>query len=207
MIIEQVTVADAEELLEIYRPYVEKTAITFEYDVPSVSEFEGRIKEISAKYPYIKAVEDGQITGYAYAGVFKGRRAYDWSVETTVYVKEDRKGEGIGRALYAKLEEMLKEMGVLNMNACIGVPRKRLSLNRDACKEADNICPEEKPDETISYDSVFFHEKMGFEMVGRFHDSGYKFGKWYDMVWMEKMIGDHNENCGNVRFGMHFGTK
>ena len=89
MKIEKVTVEDAEELLEIYAPYVENTAITFEYDVPSKDEFEERIKNISAKYPYIKAVHEGKIVGYAYAASFKDRRAYDWSVETTIYVKNN----------------------------------------------------------------------------------------------------------------------
>ena len=88
MIIRTVTEKDAHELLEIYRPYVEDTAITFEYDVPSVEEFAERIRRISANYPYIAAVENGKIAGYAYAGVFKNRAAYDWSVEVTVYVKK-----------------------------------------------------------------------------------------------------------------------
>ena len=81
MKIERVTVEDAKELLEIYAPYVTDTAISFEYEVPSVEEFEERIRTISAILPYIKAVEDGKIIGYAYAGKFKGRKAYDWSVE------------------------------------------------------------------------------------------------------------------------------
>ncbi len=89
MTIERVTADDAEELLKIYAPYIEDTAITFEYDVPTTQEFAERIKNISSKYPYIKAVVNGQIAGYAYAGCFKDRRAYDWSVETTVYVKKD----------------------------------------------------------------------------------------------------------------------
>ena len=89
MRIEAVSIEDAEELLEIYAPYVEKTAISFEYDIPSVDEFRNRIDDISAKYPYIKAVdEDGSIMGYAYANTFKGRAAYDWCVETTVYVRK-----------------------------------------------------------------------------------------------------------------------
>ena len=100
MKIEKVTVEDAEELLEIYAPYVENTAITFEYDVPSKDEFEERIKNISAKYPYIKAVHEGKIVGYAYAASFKDRRAYDWSVETTIYVKNNCKRMGIGKVLY-----------------------------------------------------------------------------------------------------------
>ena len=87
MIIRTVTEKDAYELLEIYRPYVENTAITFEYDVPTVEEFSDRIRRISANYPYIAAVEKSEIVGYAYAGVFKNRAAYDWSVEVSIYVK------------------------------------------------------------------------------------------------------------------------
>ena len=81
MRIERVLPGDAEALLEIYAPYVEETAISFEYTVPTVSEFRRQIAEISAKFPYIKAVDgDGTILGYAYAGTFKARQAYDWNV-------------------------------------------------------------------------------------------------------------------------------
>ena len=84
------TERDAEELIEIYAPYVEKTAISFEYKVPSVQEFEQRIRRVLEKYPYIVAEKDGQIVGYAYAGVFKDRSAYDRAVETTVYVRNNQ---------------------------------------------------------------------------------------------------------------------
>lgn len=82
---------DAAKLLEIYAPYVEKTAVTFEYEVPAVTEFEKRIDHILGKYPYLVAERAGDISGYAYAGVFKDRAAYRWAVETTVYVREDMK--------------------------------------------------------------------------------------------------------------------
>lgn len=183
MTIEKATVDDAEEILGIYAPYVEKTAISFEYEVPSLSEFTGRIRDISARYPYIKAVENGEIVGYAYATAFKGRKAYDWSVESTVYVREDHKRSGVGRALYETLEKSLKEMGILNVNACIAY------LDGD------------RTDDNLTNDSCRFHEKMGYKMVGIFHDSGYKFGKWYDMIWMEKMLGEHGTDPGEVRFG------
>lgn len=71
---------DAERLVEIYRPYVETTAITFEYDVPTVGEFRGRMERTMEKYPYLVAEMDGYVVGYAYAGRFVGRAAYDWSV-------------------------------------------------------------------------------------------------------------------------------
>ena len=165
---------DAKVLLEIYAPYVKKTAITFEYDVPSVEEFARRISKVLQKYPYLVAEVNGEPVGYAYAGPFKERAAYDWAVETTVYVREDMKKSGIGRALYTALEEALAAQGILNLNACIAFP--------------------ENEDEYLTRDSVKFHERMGFETAGRFHKCGCKFGRWYDMVWMEKLIGEHVEN-------------
>lgn len=170
---------DAEALLEIYAPYVKNTAITFEYDVPTVEEFAGRMSNVLRRYPYLVAEVNGEPAGYAYAGPFKERAAYDWAVETTVYVKEDMKKHGIGRALYEALEKTLAAQGILNLNACIAFP--------------------EKEDEYLATDSVKFHKKMGFSEVGRFHKCGCKFGRWYHMVWMEKHIGTHEENPAEVR--------
>ena len=181
MRIQPVKVEDAKDLLNIYAPYVQNTAISFEYDVPSLDEFRDRIKRISSRYPYIKAMEDNVILGYAYATTFKSRQAYDWSVEVTVYVRQTERRKGIGRSLYEALEEALVRMGILNMNACIAVP-----------KEADVH---------LTMDSIYFHEKMGFQPVGTFHDSGYKFNTWYDMIWMEKMIGEHTDKPADVKFG------
>lgn len=179
--IERVNVEDAEELLSIYAPYVRDTAISFEYEVPSLSDFQERIRNISARLPYIKAVANHDILGYAYADSFHDRKAYDWSVETTVYVRQDVRRSGVGRLLYDTLEGMLRRIGILNMNACIAVPQGEDShLNRD---------------------SFHFHEKMGFRLVGTFHNSGYKFDTWYDMIWMEKMIGEHHKGQEAVKFG------
>ena len=172
---------DAEELLSIYAPYVRDTAISFEYEVPSLADFQDRIRSVSSALPYIKAVEDGEILGYAYAGKFKNRKAYDWSVEVTVYVRKDSRRSGVGKLLYHALEDSLKRIGVLNMNACIARPKKN--------------------DEYLSDDSYHFHEKMGFHLVGTFHNSGYKFDTWYDMIWMEKIIGEHQKNQCSVRYG------
>ena len=162
---------DAEALLAIYTPYVEKTAITFEYDVPSIDEFRNRIIAVSAKYPWLIAVDNGNIVGYAYASAFKERAAYQWSVETSIYVDKDRKRSGIGHLLHDALEEALKRQGVLNMNACIA------------------YC--EPEDEFLTLDSVRFHERLGYSLVAHFHKCGKKFDRWYDMVWMEKLIGEH----------------
>lgn len=165
------TLEDAKTLVEIYTPYVEKTVITFEYEVPSVEEFKGRMAHVLEKYPYLVAERDGEIVGYAYAGEFKSRAAYDWAVETTVYVREDQKKSGVGKALYMALEQILAEQNILNLNACIGYP--------------------EVEDEYLTKNSVQFHEHMGYRFVGEFYKCGYKFGRWYNMVWMEKHIGEH----------------
>lgn len=166
------TISDAKELLDIYAPYVTDTAISFEYDVPSLEEFEARIIDILKKYPYLVAENNGEILGYAYTHAFVGRAAYDHAVETTIYLKEGRTKMGIGRMLYEALERISSAQNILNMNACIGYP--------------------EPPDEHLTMNSVQFHEHMGYRMVGTFHNCGYKFGTWYHMVWMEKMIGKHN---------------
>ena len=163
--------SDAEALLKIYTPYVTGTAITFEYDVPSVTAFKERIAHTLEKYPYLVAEIDSVPVGYAYAGVFKGRAAYDWAVETSIYVRSDTRQSGIGRCLYDALEKVLSEQGILNMEACIAYPIHE--------------------DEHLTLDSVKFHTKMGYRMVGRFTACGYKYEQWYDMVWMEKLIGEH----------------
>ena len=169
--IRRATLADAESILDIYRPYVEETVITFEYLVPSLEEFRERIAHTLEKYPCIVAEQDSGIVGYACTGVFKDRAAYDWGVETTIYVKKDCKRGGIGRKLYTALEKVSAAQHILNLNACIGYP--------------------EVEDEYLTRDSAHFHEHLGYRLVGEFHKCGYKFGRWYDMIWMEKLIGDH----------------
>lgn len=171
--IRKASVSDAEELLGIYVPYVEKTAISFEWDVPSVSEFRRRIENTLKKYPYLVAEKDGEILGYAYTGAFVGRAAYDWAAEVSIYVKEDKRKTGVGRRLYQALEAVSQAQNILNLNACIGYP--------------------DEDDEHLTKNSVQFHGHLGYEMVGKFHKCGYKFGRWYHMVWMEKIIGTHED--------------
>lgn len=166
------TTDDAKELLEIYAPYITETAISFEYDVPDPDEFKMRIADTLQKYPYILAEKDGEILGYAYTNAFAGRAAYDWSVATTIYLKKGKTKTGVGRMLYEALERISKAQNVLNMNACIAYP--------------------EIEDEHLTLNSVQFHEHLGYRMVGTFHNSGYKFDTWYHMVWMEKIIGEHD---------------
>ena len=165
------TEADAEEILKIYAPYVLDTAITFEYDIPSAAEFSQRIQDILQKYPYIVALEENRIVGYAYATAFKERAAYDWAVETTVYLRQDCKGKGLGKRLYLALEDVLRRQNIINLNACI-------AYAPGADKHLDNT-------------SVAFHEHLGYTKVAHFTKCGYKFGTWYDMIWMEKTLSAH----------------
>lgn len=202
---------DAEALLSIYAPYVEHTAITFEYDVPSVEEFRERIVHTLQLYPYLvaerkiatnvaatseniehpeskehpenkeHAVHEGtpdlnasaEIVGYAYAGPLHARAAYAWSVETSIYVKESEKKSGIGKTLYLALEKVLAAQNITNVNACIASPVV--------------------DDEYLNHNSIQFHEHFGYSMVGEFHKCAYKFGRWYNMVWMEKIIAEHQD--------------
>ena len=165
------TPEDAAALAEIYAPYVRETAITFEYAVPSAAEFAGRIAHTLEKFPYLVAENDGEIVGYAYAGAFHPRAAYQWCAEMSVYVKRDVRRMGVGRKLYDAMETILCMQRLTNVEACIAVPSA--------------------PDAHLTMDSVRFHEKMGYRMVGAFHQCGYKFDTWYDMGWMEKHIGEH----------------
>lgn len=146
--------ADAAALLSIYAPYVEKTAITFEYEVPTVQEFKNRITSTLKRYPYLAAIRDGRIIGYAYASQFKERAAYDWAVETSVYVSGDARRTGAGSLLYEALENYLRRQNVINVNACIAYPNPG---------------------------SITFHEKYGYHTVGHFTKCGYKLGQWW--IW------------------------
>lgn len=169
---------NAAELLAIYKYYVENTAITFEIQTPTLEEFTARIEKTLKKYPYIVAVADGKIVGYAYAGPFKGRAAYDWAIETSIYVQKECRKMGIGRILLQKLEKILTKQNILNVYACITYA--------------------DVEDEYLTRASVHFHEKMGYRMVGIFNKCGHKFNRWYSMCWMEKMLGEHNPNQPKV---------
>ena len=169
---------DAPRILEIYAYYVEKTAITFEYEVPSLEEFKARMTKTMQKYPYLVILKDGIIEGYAYAGAFVGRKAYEWSCEMTIYLNHNAQKCGLGRKLYEELEERLKKMGILNLYACIGYPQKE--------------------DEFLTKNSAQFHEHLGYHLAGTFYNCGYKFNRWYHMVWMEKIIGSHLQNQNEI---------
>ena len=170
---------DAAGLLSIYAPYVEDTAITFEWEVPSLEAFRDRMVRILGDHPYLAAERDGELVGYACTGPFVGRAAYGWSVETTIYLRQDQRGRGLGRALYQALERCLAAQHIQNLNACI----------------AD---PAQERDPYLTGASAAFHAGLGYQLAGRFHKCGYKFGRWYDMIWMEKILGVHPERPPEV---------
>ena len=240
---------DAEALRTIYAPYVEETAITFEYEVPGVEEFRARIAHTLETYPYIVAVEeqpanagtahvDGtpvssapasgadevtgahrtseHIIGYAYVGRLHERAAYDWTVETSIYVDRSARKHGLGRQLYERLEAILRAMNIISVNACIAYPgtmnatdRTRTDL-QDRCTESgemtatmpDRMHAEYREgsadrdagigeDPYLNTNSPDFHAHLGYQLVGHFHACAYKFDRWYDMIWMEKWIAPH----------------
>lgn len=158
------TPADAPALAAIYKPYVETTDITFEYAAPSDAEFAARIAHTLERYPYLIAEEGGIALGYAYAGAFKSRPAYDWAVEVTVYVKMGFSGHGAGTLLYTELERCLSMQNIINLNACITYPNEK---------------------------SEAFHRKLGYKTIAHFTKCGYKSGAWKDMIWMEKFLCAH----------------
>ncbi|HEM3198500.1 TPA: N-acetyltransferase [Streptococcus suis 14A] len=159
---------DAADLVAIYAPYVEKTAITFETEVPTVEAFASRIEKTLEKFPYLVAVEEGKVVGYAYASTYYARAAYDWTVELSVYVSREARGKGIGSLLYDALEEELTARGFKNFLACIALPNPA---------------------------SLALHKKRGYEQVAHFKKVGYKFGTWHDIVWLQKsLVGENDED-------------
>ncbi len=189
LIIRFATPADAEALVAIYAPYILNTAITYEYEVPSAVEFAERIETYSRKYPYLVAELDGTPVGYAYACPLGTRPAFDWAVETAIYIREDCKGLGIGKALYEKLEVILKAMGIRTMTAAVASVAHNDPYLTDA--------------------SISFHLRMGFTPVGTFKNVGCKFGRWYDLTWLEKTIGryeidpPHPKTIGEIMDGAY----
>jgi L-amino acid N-acyltransferase YncA len=152
---------DAKEMLEIYRPYVLETPISFETEVPSLEEFQARIAETTKKFPWLVYERDGKILAYAYASPFKSRCAYEWSVESTVYVQKYFHGQGMGKALYENLLKILKAQGAVNVIGGISLPNAA---------------------------SVGLHEFYGFRKVANFQDVGFKLGQWWDVGYWQLQL-------------------
>ena len=166
--IRDVKIEDAKRLVEIYSPYVLNTAVSFEYEVPTLAEFEERIKNITKKYPYLVCEKDGKIIGYVYAHAYSLRKAYSWTVETSMSVDENFRRAGAGSLLYRELENRLKAMGIVNLLA--------------------GVAWSETEDEHLTHDSPKFHLKQGYTEVAFMKSVGKKFDRWYDLKWYQKKI-------------------
>lgn len=185
------TCADAPALSAIYAHYVRTTAVSFEYEAPSSEEFGARMEQVRAHHlPFLVAQDQGQLLGYAYASPFSERKAYLPSVELTIYLAPSHKRQGLGRALYQALEQELKTQGFENLYACIATPK--VTPIKDNVSLLHHALSDQQSYDYISWDSVRFHHQMGFRLVGVFSQCGFKFGQFFDMVFMEKLIGAHN---------------
>jgi L-amino acid N-acyltransferase YncA len=161
--IRSATEDDAGSLLDIYRPFVESSVVSFETLAPTVEEFSERIRKALASWQWLVAEQEGQCVGYAYGSSHRERAAYRWSVEVSAYVQPNHHRKGIGRSLYSKLFDDLSHIGFCNAYAGITLPNEA---------------------------SVALHRSVGFEFVGTFAAVGRKFGKWHDVAWFQRRLRD-----------------
>lgn len=161
MSIRAASASDIPAILEIYAPYVEKTAYSFEYTVPTLAAFTERFHAITAQFPWLVYERDGVLLGYAYASAPFTRAAFRWCSEASVYLAPAARRQGIGRKLYAALEEILRFQGYQTVYALV------TSANSA---------------------SLAFHEVLGYRTVGQFPACGFKLGAWHGMIWMEKRL-------------------
>jgi len=148
---------DAAAVRDVYAPFVETTAVTFEAEVPPVAEMAERIRTVIPRFPWLVAERDGAVVGYAYASTWRSRAAYRWAVETTVYLRDDARGQGLGRALYRPLL------------ACLRLQGLRLALGGITLPNAASIA---------------LHEAFGFRAVSVYRACGHKLGAWHDVgMW------------------------
>jgi L-amino acid N-acyltransferase YncA len=159
--IRSATVEDAPAIRAIYAPVVATTAISFEDIPPSAAEIALRIADTLAGYPYLVATRDGSVVGYAYAGPHRERSAYRFSTDVTVYVAREAHRTGVGRALYGALLPELARRGFHAAFAGIALPNAA---------------------------SVALHEAVGFTKVGVYREVGFKFGRWHDVGWWQRLL-------------------
>ena len=152
---------DAEAIASIYRPVVESTVISFETIPPDRAEISRRLADTMIEYPWLVCERDGHIAGYAYATRHRVRAAYQWSVDTSVYIDDAHRRTGVGRGLYESLFSILAAQGFFNAFAGIALPNAA---------------------------SVGLHEAMGFEKLGVYRNVGFKFGEWRDVGWWQLQL-------------------
>ena len=155
--------ADAERCADIYAPYVRDTAISFESEPPSAAEMAERIAGAQRAHAWLVLADHDQVVGYAYGGPFMARAAYRWATAVSVYLDPTRHRRGSGRALYEALFDRLAARGHRTALAGIALPN-------DA--------------------STGLHRALGFELVGTYRRVGWKLGRWHDVAWYQRPLGD-----------------
>ena len=155
--------ADAPALLEIYAHYVRHSAVSFELEAPGLDEFRRRINAVLSFHPYIVCERDGRCLGYAYSSTHMERAAYQWNASLSVYLRKEQTGQGLGSALYQRLIALSQLQNLCNLYG--GVARPNPASER-------------------------LHEKLGFTRLGVYRRTGFKFGRWHDVVWFEKRLCD-----------------
>ena len=166
------TLDDAAACAAIYAPYVRETAITFEYEPPTPAEIARRIAVAHQRHAWVVYEEEGRVTGYAYAGPYKERAAYQWTCEVSVYTEMGRRRTGRGRALYEALFERLVRQGCRVALAGVTLPNEA---------------------------SEGLHKAMGFEVVGVHSAIGWKLGRWHDVARMQKRLVGHEDPPPELR--------
>ena len=161
MAIRTATPQDVPRILEIYAPYIENTAISFEYAVPSLENFTQRFLDITAQFPWLVWEENGVVLGYAYGSLPFERAAFQWSAEASIYLCPEAIGKGIGKKLYSALEQLLQKQGYKKVYAIIT---------------------------TANEASIAFHKAVGYRHTATMPNCGYKLGAWHGIVWMEKEL-------------------
>lgn len=154
--------ADADAIAAIYASVVLNTTISFEFEPPTADEMRTRIKTTLERLPWLVSEDRaGHVNAYVYASRHRDRAAYQWAVDTTIYVREDARGQGVGQRLYQALFDRLAELGYFQAFAGIALPNAA---------------------------SVALHERMGFEPIGVYRKVGFKFGSWHDVGWWQRPL-------------------
>ncbi len=159
------------ETLDIYGYYVHNSCITFDLEVPTPLEWEQKLNTIALKFPCLVCLIGETVVGFAYASQLRQKKAYDWSVESTIYVHTDHQHKGIGKLLYAELFNRLEKLNYVNVFACITLPNEG---------------------------SISLHKTFGFDEVGKFQHVGYKHNGWHSVLWMQKVIPKNKENPNSI---------
>jgi L-amino acid N-acyltransferase YncA len=169
MDIRDATEADVPEIQAIYAHHVLHGTGTFEEEPPSVEDMSARFREVvGSGYVWLVATDATGVLGYGYYTPFRHRSAYRFTVEDSIYVREDVRGQGVGKALVLRLIEVATQAGLRQMIAVIG--------------DSENV------------GSIGVHASLGFHMVGTMKAAGIKFGRWIDVVTMQRPLGKGDTN-------------